>query len=205
MPDREKVFKFCAFLLFLFCILMAVTRIAVHGKSGAIGAVSGLFECLIWAVFAGILFVVLFLGNISERFTNFLSGGKKYCDETPLSLSHARGFIAAGNYEEAALLIQELYAQYPDSPDLNFLIFEFYLDCCGKRELAKEFAGNYLKNITQHSEDNIIMLLRYCDLCTADGQDKDTLIDFLLDQSIKNVYSESDKKRIFDRVKGLNS
>lgn len=203
--NREKVIKFCAFVLFLFCALMAVTRIVVHGRSGSLGAVAGLLECLVWALFAGMLFVVLFLGRFSDFFTNFLYGGKDYCDETPMSLSHVRGFIAAGNYEEAALLIQELYAQFPDSPDLNFLIFEFYLDCCNKRELAKEFAGNYLKNVISSSPDNIVMLLRYCDLCIEAGIDKDELIDFLLDQSAKNIYSEPDKKRIFERVKGLNS
>ncbi|MBR2510463.1 MAG: tetratricopeptide repeat protein [Lentisphaeria bacterium] len=203
--NREKVFKFCAFLLFLFCVLMAVTRIVVHGRNGTLSAVAGLLECLVWALFAGLLFVVLFLGNISESFTAFLFGGREYCDETPMSLSHVRGFIAAGNYEEAALLLQELYAQFPDSPDLNFLIFEFYCDCCGKSELAKEFAGNYLKNAAVRSEDNILMLLRYCDLCLQYGADKDDLIDFLLDQSVRNIYSESDKKRIMERVKGLNS
>ena len=203
--NREKVLKFCAFLLFLFCVLMAVTRIVVQSRCGSLGAVSGLLECLIWAVFAGILFVVLFLGNISESFTNFLFGGKTYCDEPPMTLSHARGFIAAGNYEEAALLIQELYAQFPDSPELNLLIFEFYCDSCRKPELAMEFAGNYLKNTDRSSADNIVMLLRYCDLCIQFGVSRDEVIDFLLEQSAKKIYSEPDRKRIFERVKGLNS
>ena len=124
-------------------------------------------------------------------------------DDTPMSLSHVRGFIAAGEYEEAALLIQELYAQFPDSPDLNCLIFEFYYDCCGKAELAREFAGNYLRNTTKSSPENIELLLRYCDLCRQSGIDKDDIIDFLLEQSAKDIYSEPDKKRIFERVKGL--
>ena len=38
-----------------------------------------------------------------------------------------------------------------------------------------------------------------------EGGISDDLIDFLLDQSVRNIYSEPDKKRIMERVKGLNS
>lgn len=201
----EKIKKVIYFGILIFCCLMAVTRIVVHGRAGSIGAVAGLLECLFWAFCAGALFVRLFLGKIGEGFTSFLFGGKKYLDETPMSLSHVRGFIAAGEYEEAALLIQELYAEYPDSPELNALIFEFYCDCCNNRLMAKEFAGNYLKSVKSFSSENIIILLRYCDLCREFGMENDEIIDFLLDQSVKRVYSEADKKRIFERVKGLSA
>ena len=186
-----------------FCCWMAVTRIIVHGREGALSAVGGLLETLLWALAAGFIFVMLFLGRISSKFTDFLFGGKEYLEDTPMSLSHVRGFIAAGEYEEAALLIQELYAQYPDSPELNALIFEFYCDHCGKKELAREFAGNYLRNVSKNSSENIEILLRYCELCIQAKIDNDDIIDFLLDQSARDIYSESDKKRIFERVKGL--
>ena len=199
-----KIKKVIGLGALFFCCFMAVTRIIVHGRAGAISAVGGLLETLLWAFFAGVLFVWLFLGRIGRGFTDFLFGGREYLEDTPMSLSHVRGFIAAGNYEEAALLIQELYAQYPDSPDLNALIFEFYCDHCGKRELAREFAGNYLRNVSKKSPENIEMLLRYCDLCIQADNDRDNVIDFLLDQSVRNIYSEVDKKRIFERVKGLN-
>ncbi len=198
-----KIKKLIACAALFFCCFMAVTRITVHGRAGTLGAVSGLFETLFWSLSAGILAVSLFLGKISAGFTNFLFGGKEYLEDTPMSLSHVRGFIAAGEYEEAALLIQELYAQFPDSPDLNYLIFEFYCDCCGKKELAREFAGNYLRNTVKSSPENIELLLRYCDLCCQADIDKDDIIDFLLEQSAKDIYSEPDKKRIFERVKGL--
>jgi hypothetical protein len=143
--------------------------------------------------------------KIGDGFTSFLFGGREYLEVTPMSLSHVRGFIAAGEYEEAALLIQELYAQFPESPELNALIFEFYCDCCKNRPLAREFAGNYLKSIKFSSPENIVILLRYCDLCRENGIDNDEIIDFLLDQSTKKVYSEPDKKRIYERVKGLSA
>lgn len=200
---NEKIKKLIAYAALFFCCFMAVTRITVRGRAGTLGAISGLLETLFWALSAGFLIVSLFLGKIGGSFTNFLFGGKEYLDDTPMSLSHVRGFIAAGEYEEAALLIQELYAQFPDSPDLNCLIFEFYYDCCGKAELAREFAGNYLRNTTKSSSENIELLLRYCDLCRQSGIDKDDIIDFLLEQSAKDIYSEPDKKRIFERVKGL--
>lgn len=198
-----KIKKVTAVAAFIFCCLMAVTRIVVRGRDGSLGALAGLFETLFWACSAGILFVVVFLGKISEGFTNFLFGSKEYLDAAPMSLSHVRGFIAAGNYEEAALLIQELYAQFPDSPELNALIFEFYCDHCGKPELAREFAGNYLRGTLKNSPENIEVLLRYCDLCRQTGMDKDDMIDFLLDQSNRSTYSDVDKKRIMERVKGL--
>jgi hypothetical protein len=198
-----KIKKVIGLAALFFCCFMAVTRIIVHSRAGAVSAVSGLLETLLWAFFAGVLFVWLFLDRISRNFTNFLFGGKEYLEETPMSLSHVRGFIASGEYEEAALLIQELYARYPDSPDVNALIFEFYCDHCGKRELAREFAGNYLRNVSKNSSENIEILLRYCELCVQAKVDKDDIIDFLLDQSARSIYSEGDKKRIMERVKGL--
>ena len=198
-----KIKKVIGTAVLFFCCWMAVTRIIVHGREGALSAVSGLLETLLWALAAGFIFVMLFLGRISSKFTDFLFGGKEYLEDTPMSLSHVRGFIASGEYEEAALLIQELYAQYPDSPELNALIFEFYCDHCGKKELAREFAGNYLRNASKKSPENIEMLLRYCELCMQAKIDNDDIIDFLLDQSARDIYSESDKKRIFERVKGL--
>ncbi len=201
----DKIKKVIYLGLFIFCCLMAVTRIVVHGRAGSLSAISGLLECLVWAACAGILFVRLFVGKIGDGFTSFLFGGREYLEVTPMSLSHVRGFIAAGEYEEAALLIQELYAQFPESPDLNALIFEFYCDCCKNRPLAREFAGNYLKSIKFSSPENIVILLRYCDLCRENGIDNDEIIDFLLDQSTKKVYSEPDKKRIYERIKGLSA
>lgn len=192
-------------MLFLFCVLMAISRISVHGSSGTAGAISGLLETLVWALIAGLLFILLFINKISENFTVLLFGGRSYCDETPMSLSHARGFIAAGDYEQAALLLQELYATYHDSPELNLLIFEFYLDNCKKTDLAFEFAGNYLKSASVKSPDNLVILMRYCDLCIAKEMDKETLTDFLLDESTRDIYPETEKKSIFERVKGLNS
>ena len=183
---------------------MAITRIVVHGKDGTLAAISGLFECLLWSVGAGIIFIMFFLGRIGDSFTNFIFGKKEYLNEKPMLLSHARGFIANGEYEEAALLLQELYGQYPDSPDLNLLLFEFYYDKCGKKEFAGELAENYLKKASIISPDNVILLLRYCDYCIEFGEDKDDVIDFLLDQSVKKIYLEHDKKRIMERIKGLN-
>lgn len=198
-----KIKKSVGIILFIFCCLMAVSRIVVHGRGGSLSAISGLMECLLWALGAGILFVWLFLGKISGSFTNFLFGGKEYLKETPMSLSHVRGYIAAGEIEEAALLIQELYGQFPDSAELNALIVEFYCDSCNNRELACEFACNYLKKAVKYSPENIEILLRYCDLSREFGIDNDDLIEFLLDQSASNIYSEPDKKRIFERIKGL--
>lgn len=198
-----KIKKVIGVASFVFCCFMAITRIVVRGRDGSLGAVAGLLETLCWAVAAGWLFVVVFLEKISSGFTDFLFGGKEYLDSTPMSLSHVRGFIAAGDYEEAALLIQELYAQFPDSPELNALIFEFYCDHCGKPELAREFAGNYLRGTLKNSPENIEVLLRYCDLCRQANMDNDDIIDFLLDQGNRSAYSDIDKKRIMERVKGL--
>ena len=199
----RKIKKVIITAALFFCCWMAVTRIIVHGRAGSLSAVSGLLETLLWALAAGFIFVIFFLDGIGSKFTDFLFGGKEYLDEVPMSLSHVRGFIAAGEYEEAALLIQELYAQYPDSPELNALIFEFYCDHCGKKELAREFAGNYLRNASKKSSENIEILLRYCELCVQAKIDNDAVIDFLLAQSALDIYPESDKKRIFERVKGL--
>lgn len=202
----EKVIKFCAFLFFLLCVYMAITSI-LRGSMDAktMGALFGLFKGLIWGLAAGIIFVFLFLGRFSEGFTNFLFGGREMLQETPVTLSHARGFIASGEYEEAALLLQELYAQYPDLPDLNLLIFEFYLDNCNKKELAHSFAGNYLSKASIKSSDNTIILMRYCDLCLEKGSSREEMSDFLIDQATSGIYPEADKKTIFERVKGLNS
>ncbi len=200
----EKVIKFCAFVLFLLCIYMAISKFGDAVEHGIVSAVFDVLFAAIWAIFAGIICWYLFCPGLSEAFTNAVFGGRDTLDKTPLILSDVRGLIAAGDIEEAAIAIQELYAQYPLAPELNLLMFEFYLDCCGKREFAMNLGKNYLQSARICSSDNIQILLRYCDLCAADGMDKDELIDFLLDQSVKNIYPEIDKKRIFARVKGLN-
>ena len=123
-----KIIKICACIFSCICFYKAYLNFRNAACSqNIIGILFDILFVVSWAIVGGILLWWIFCPRLSEMFTESIFGGRKFLDHKPLMLSEVQGMISAGNYEEAAVKIQELYAEYPLSPELNLLIFEFYL------------------------------------------------------------------------------
>lgn len=138
------------------------------------------------ATAAALLLVALYLPSAANGITSFLLFPKIYLRKAPVSLSPVQGMIAAGDYREAEIRLQDILHRFPDHTAAALMLLEFYADTAGQPLPAAAAAETYLdsKPVRPDPLLHFRLLMRYADL--VQGTEKEPELKKRLEFQLKH-------------------
>lgn len=151
-----------------------------------------------FVIFATLIAFRLWGGMLADNFIFSLLASRKTLKEAPLILSPYAGMVARGEGLAALADLEELFAQYPDTPEIAGMLAEVYLRDAEAPDQFIQLVENYFARPKRTAgPDNLTLLMLYADLRGGDA------LPLLAGEVGRNVYMPSEQKAIRNRIETL--
>lgn len=151
-----------------------------------------------FVIFAVLIAFRLWGGLLADNFTYSLLASRKTLKEAPLILSPYAGMVARGEGLAALADLEELFVQYPDTPEIAGMLAEVYLRDAEAPDQFIQLVERYFERSKRVAgPDNLTLLMVYADLRGSDA------LPVLAGEVERNVYMPSEQKAIRNRIETL--
>lgn len=195
---KQRIYYTVWLLIFGFLVFMAI-KLGLGGFAG--GGPGGVIMFFGGAIFAGGAALIghrLWGEVLAENFTYSLLASRKTLKEAPLILSPYAGMVARGEGLAALADLEELFAQYPDTPEIAGMLAEVYLRDAEAPDQFIQLVENYFARPKRVAgPDNLTLLMVYADLRGSDA------LPVLAGEADRSVYMPSEQKAIRNRIETL--
>jgi len=195
---KQRIYYIVWLLVFGFLVFMAI-KLGLGGfASGGPGGVIMFFGGVIFAGAAGLIGYRLWGETLAENFTYSLLASRKTLKEALLILSPYAGMVARGEGLAALADLEELFEQYPDTPEIAGMLAEVYLRDAEAPDQFVQLVERYFERPKRVAgPDNLTLLMLYADLRGADA------LPVLAGEVGRNAYMPSEQQAIRNRIETL--